>query len=115
MAAALSAISQAEIGDAPTAASTAAHEAVAMVKEALDRRESAGIDLGVEHDESPTTVADSSEGDLAIGQSAGGNGGDLYYEEELTKEPESARVTRNSPAASHCHMSHLLWCEGCTD
>ena len=125
--AALSVIAAATNAGPPTAASTAAYDAVGMAQAALNRRYAAPSDVGVASD------ASQGGGDAATGQAAdsgGGNGsssstsggggsssssssstsGGVFQDEaEMTKEPESARMTRDNPAASHSHMSHLLW------
>ena len=125
--AALSVIAEAKTAGPPTAASTAAYDAVGMAQAALNRRYAAPSDVGVASD------ASQGGGDAATGQAAdsgGGNGsssstsggggsssssssstsGGVFQDEaEMTKEPESARMTRDNPAASHSHMSHLLW------
>ena len=109
--AALAAIAEAETAGPPTEATTAAYDAVGMAQAALDRRYAAASDVGA--------ASDASQGEegTAAGQAAGGVGGssdsdrrDTFQDEaEMTKEPESARMTRDNPAASHSHMSHLLW------
>lgn len=109
--AALAAIAEAETAGPPTEASTAAYDAVGMAQAALDRRYAAASDVGAASD------ASQGEDGAAAGQAAGGVGGSsgsgssdiLQDEAEMTKEPESARMTRDNPAASHSHMSHLLW------
>lgn len=108
--AALSAIAEAETVGPPTAASTAAYDAVGMAQAALDRRYAAASDVG------GTSDASKGKGGAPAGKAAGGVGGSssgsssvFQDEAEMTKEPESARMTRDNPAASHSHMSHLLW------
>ncbi|CAN0022771.1 unnamed protein product [Ectocarpus sp. 4 AP-2014] len=106
--AALSAVAEAQAA-APataTASSAAAQDAIGMVQAALDRRDSAAVELGAASSED-TPVADEAavltsrdDGSVSGGGEEGGDG---------TKEPESARWSRNNPAASHSHMAHLLW------
>eukprot|EP00903_Cladosiphon_okamuranus_P016720 g15412.t1 len=110
--AALAAIAEAQKAtttDSITESSTAAHDAIGMVQAALDRRDSASAELGVvSPDGSPDSVSSRDDGGSATGGRAldGGGGSD---EERSTKEPESAHLSRNNPAASHSHMAHLLW------
>ena len=119
--AALSAIAEAETADPPTAASTAAYDAVGIAQAALDRRYAAASDIGVasdaSHGEDRTATgqaagagsSSSSSSSSGGGGSSGGGCNEVLDEAEMTKEPESARMTRDNPAASHSHMSHLLW------
>ncbi|CAM9884756.1 unnamed protein product, partial [Scytosiphon promiscuus] len=117
--AALSAIAEAQTAaDAPAAdTSAAAQEAVSMVQEALDRRDSAAAELAAVSSDGTPSVAGVETPPQGKGISLGGSDGDGGEEttetsvaaKESTKEPESARWSRNNPAASHSHMAHLLW------
>ncbi|CBN76462.1 methylase-related [Ectocarpus siliculosus] len=106
--AALSAVAEAQAAApaAATASSTAAQDAIGMVQAALDRRDSATVELGAESSEDTPVAAETAvltsrgDGSVSDGGEEGGDG---------TKEPESARWSRNNPAASHSHMAHLLW------
>lgn len=116
--AALAAMAEAQtIADPATAeSSAAAQDAIGMVQEALDRRESAAAELkAVASEETPpaSEVDTPPPGkDVSSGSSGSGGGeetGIAVAVKESTKEPESARWSRNNPAASHSHMAHLLW------
>lgn len=108
--AALSAVAEAQAAApaATTASSTAAQDAIGMVQTVLDRRDSAAVELGAASSEDTPVAAEAaaltSRGDGGV-SSIGEEGGDGTG----TKEPESARWSRNNPAASHSHMAHLLW------
>lgn len=96
-----------------------------MVQAALGRRDSTTEEVGVAlHDDCSTSATAGREGVttagptyFGVGSDAGevgaadGEGGDFEEEddEEPTREPVSALVTRNNPAGSHSQMSHLLW------
>lgn len=126
--AALSAIAEAETTDSIgtlSGASSTAKDAVGMVQAALERRDVAAKDLAFETahgdarkprptsasdvDVSPEDDSESAGTSVGEGGEKGGKGEVADEEEEPTKEPESARRTRNNPVASHSHMSHLLW------
>lgn len=108
MQAALSAVAEAQAAApaAATASSTAAQDAIGMVQAALDRRDSVAVELGAASSEDTPVAAEAAvltsrgDGSVSGGGEEGGDG---------TKEPESARWSRNNPAASHSHMAHLLW------
>ena len=70
---------------------------------ALQRRDSVAADLGAAADDGASARAGRG------GAGSGLDADDEGREEPLSKEPDSARTTRNSPAASHSHLSHLLW------
>ncbi|CAB1102748.1 unnamed protein product [Ectocarpus sp. CCAP 1310/34] len=99
--AALSAVAEAQATApaAATASSTAAQDAIGMVQAALDRRDSAAVELGAKSSEDTQVAAEAAVLTSRGGEESG----------DGTKEPESARWSRNNPAASHSHMAHLLW------
>ncbi|CAM9176309.1 unnamed protein product, partial [Ectocarpus fasciculatus] len=109
--AALSAVAEAQAAApaATTASATAAQDAIGMVQAVLDRRDSAAVELGAGSSEDTPVAAEAaaltSRGDSSV-SGGGEEGGD---ETRNNKEPESARWSRNNPAASHSHMAHLLW------
>lgn len=99
-----------------------------MVQAALGRRDSTAEEVGVAiHDDCSTSATadregvtsdgptffgvESDAGEVGTTGGEGGEGGDFEEEddEEPTREPVSALVTRNNPAGSHSQMSHLLW------
>lgn len=105
--AALSAVAQAQVAtpaDGATAASSAAaQDAIGMVQAALDRRDAAAAELSAILPEDPAVAVSAAD------DSPSGGDAPEVDQEESTKEPESARWSRNNPAASHSHMAHLLW------
>eukprot|EP00752_Nemacystus_decipiens_P001247 g1246.t1 len=115
--AALAAIAEAQAATpagATAESSAAAQNAIGMVQAVLDRRDSAASVLGfVSSDDTLGAVTPDSvsprekvSGTVEDGTPDGGDGSD---QEDPAKEPESARWSRNHPAASHSHMAHLLW------
>lgn len=100
--------------DPPTPSFAAARDAISRAQSTLEGQDSAAAELNA-----AAAAEDVAEQVKQIGgggvmkDSRGGrigaDGVDVCEEEEVMKEPDSARVTRNSPAASHSHLSHLIW------
>lgn len=117
-----------ETASIPSPSAAEARKAIEIVQAALGRRDEAAASLEGPISDMPNVnsnaakdgkaTADSTGDEVAIGERAAveegtgeaagvGEGDD--FDEEPTKEPESALQTRNSPAASHGLLAHLLW------
>lgn len=107
-----------------------ARKAIDMVQAALGRRDEAAANLALPVAKSPSATgekvargvdvnhfsaveATATGGELPVGRDlaevAGAGNGGYAFDEEPTREPESALRTRNNPAASHSPLAHLLW------
>lgn len=120
--AALAAVAGEETATPPTPSGIAAREAISMVQAALERRDSATTGLGASARDPPAAGADSSSdnvgsstgnsadvGGVATAFGGGGGVGEGDFDEEVTREPQSALRTRNNPAGAHVPLAHLLW------
>ena len=87
----------------------ACHSHTAAIERGAGRGAGASLGAGAGADAGTGLAGGGGGGGSSSSSSSSTSGGVFQDEAEMTKEPESARMTRDNPAASHSHMSHLLW------